>query len=212
VDQLRRSNFELALQADTDKYLQRRRALEAKERKEKAAQLQWENAQHDRLRKAGKATEFYGLMARQEAAEQKATERALQKQKEREEEQKREREAIQRQRQARLAKPPPKSEMDWTEYQEVENAKRAKRREERAKQLQSQSQFPTGMAANLANRDDEDLAAAAAAAVALDNNRGFTASDPQKVCHTYNAYVYIYIYISISIYLYIGIYIYELLL
>jgi len=142
---LRQSQFVLQLQADSDRYIQKRKAAEEKERKAKLEADQYEQEKYKRLLKANKAEPFYGMIERAEQAAEVNTERRARKQREREEAERKEAAARRKKRLDHLNKQLPKNEMTWKEMEEQKVAERMERVERRKVELSMTAKAPPGM-------------------------------------------------------------------
>jgi len=110
---LRQSQFVLQLQADSDRYLQKKKGHEETDRQERIEKEQYEKERYRRLVRANKAPPFTGMMERAEKAAEINRERAEKKRREGEEEERKEESMRRKARIDHINKPRSSGELSW---------------------------------------------------------------------------------------------------
>lgn len=166
------------LLADADRYVQRRRMLEEKERLEKLEQERYELELRQRqLRAANSNRIFTGMLERDELARQSFEEKKLKQQMKEEEERKRKRqqEFLERQKKESLKAAAIRGGTDWREIQEMAEERRRERIEKRKQELTLISQLPRSIEENMERSKREVVDPYATL------SRAFQAEDPRRV-------------------------------
>jgi len=139
---LRQSQFVLQLQADSDRYLQKKKAAEEKERQKRKDAEAYEQEKYKRLVRANKAEPFTAMMERAEKADAINKERAIKKQREKEEKERKEEAARRKKRIDHINKARPSGELTWKEMEEAATAARIERVEKRKVEMSMSSKAP----------------------------------------------------------------------
>eukprot|EP00599_Poterioochromonas_sp_BG-1_P007565 CAMPEP_0173136430 /NCGR_PEP_ID=MMETSP1105-20130129/2478_1 /TAXON_ID=2985 /ORGANISM="Ochromonas sp., Strain BG-1" /LENGTH=793 /DNA_ID=CAMNT_0014048609 /DNA_START=96 /DNA_END=2477 /DNA_ORIENTATION=- len=142
------------LQADIDRYVQKRRLMEERERLQRLEQQQYEmNIQQKRMQASLKGEEFIAMKLREEETKRKVEARLkkLENDAKKEEIQRKEREMEERKKKLDKLKQElqTRSTMTWEEIQQEDERNRQERRERRKNELLSMSSLPKSIEENL---------------------------------------------------------------
>ena len=139
---MRQSQFVLRLQADSDRYMQRKKGAEEKELKERLDHEAYEQEKYKRLLRAKNAGPFKGMMERAERSAELNRERAEKKKREAEEKERSEAEMRRKKRIDHINKELPSGELTWKEMEEQATAARVERIEKRKIEVSMTSKAP----------------------------------------------------------------------
>mmetsp|Transcript_21479 Transcript_21479/g.35966 ORF Transcript_21479/g.35966 Transcript_21479/m.35966 type:complete len:919 (+) Transcript_21479:47-2803(+) len=173
------------LQADADRYIQKRRLLDQQERMKKLEEENYQQKMKERyLRASINGKEFTNMKRRQEMAEelsQKRLEKQKQKEWEKEQKEKAERRAKSEANKQSMMMVT-KNQLSWRELQEIEETKRRDRIERRKQQVAQMSALPSSIAENM-QKPKRAVASSEgdAAGGAAGGGGEYKAEDPAKV-------------------------------